>query len=165
LDTERQFFLELVDQHGSAVLAMLRRLCRNRHDADDVFQEVAARVWRNLHSRLSLRSPRAWLFTIAYRQFLDHAARQPAHVSLFDETATGADWRAIDPAAAAERSEEERMLDLAVGELPDKLRSVIVMHYTGGLSLRETAAAIGISVGTAKSRLSTGLEQLRRRLS
>jgi RNA polymerase sigma-70 factor (ECF subfamily) len=162
---ERQMFLELVDRYGAAMLAMLRRLCRNRHDAEDLFQEVAARVWRKLHSRPRLRSPKAWLLTIAYRQFLDHAARQPAHVALFDQDAHGRDWRAADPAMVAERSEEGRMLDLAVAELPAKLRSVIVLHYTGGLSLRETAAAIGVSVGTAKSRLNTGLEQLRRRLS
>ena len=51
LDAERQIFLELVNRHGATVLAMLRRLCGNPHDADDVFQEVAARVWRNLGSR------------------------------------------------------------------------------------------------------------------
>jgi RNA polymerase sigma-70 factor, ECF subfamily len=39
------------------------------------------------------------------------------------------------------------------------------LHYTGGLSLREIAKALGISVGTVKSRLNSGLEQLRRRLS
>ena len=75
MDTERQTFLDLVDRHGATVLAMLRRLCGNRHDADDVFQEVAAKVWLNLHSRPRLRSPRAWLLTVAYRQFLDHRAR------------------------------------------------------------------------------------------
>jgi RNA polymerase sigma-70 factor, ECF subfamily len=42
---------------------------------------------------------------------------------------------------------------------------VIVLHYTGGLSLRETAEAIGVSVGTVKSRLNSGLQHLRRRLS
>ena len=34
--------MDLLDAHGAAVLAMLRRLCRRRHDADDVFQETAA---------------------------------------------------------------------------------------------------------------------------
>ena len=41
---------------------------------------------------------------------------------------------------------------------------MFVLHYTGGLSLRETAAAMGIAVGTAKSRLSSGLIQLRKTL-
>jgi RNA polymerase sigma-70 factor (ECF subfamily) len=165
LDPERQDFLELVDQHGATVLGMLRRLCGNTHDADDVFQEVAVRVWRNLHARPRLRSPRAWLLTVAYRQFLDHRARQPVHSPLRDHDAPGRDWSATDPSTLMERSEEVRILDEAVKELPDLLRPVIVLHYTGGLSLRETAEAIGVSVGTAKSRLNSGLEQLRRRLS
>ncbi len=50
-DDHRQPFTDLLDAHGAAVLAMLRRLCGNRHDADDVFQETAARVWRHLGSR------------------------------------------------------------------------------------------------------------------
>ena len=144
---------------------MLRRLCGNVHDADDVFQEVAARVWRTMPSRPRLRSPRAWLLTVAYRQFLDHKARWPVHASLADDEPPGRDWSALDPSTLAERSDEGRILDEAVNELPEVLRSVIVLHYAGGLSLRETAAAIGISVGTVKSRLNSGLEQLRRRLS
>jgi RNA polymerase sigma-70 factor, ECF subfamily len=165
LDAERQVFLELVDRHGATVLAMLRRLCGNVHDADDVFQEVAARVWRNLGSRPRLRSPRAWLLTVAYRQFLDHRARWPVHASLSDCDPPGRDGSAIDPAMLAERSDEGRILDEAVDELPEVLRSVIVAHYTGGLSLRETAEVLGISAGTVKSRLNSGLEHLRRRLS
>ena len=90
---------------------------------------------------------------------------QPVHASLSDHDPPVRDWSASDPSALAERSDEARILDEAVNELPDTLRSVIVLHYTGGLSLRETAAAIGISVGTAKSRLNTGLEHLRRRFS
>jgi RNA polymerase sigma-70 factor, ECF subfamily len=165
LDAERQVFFELVDRHGATVLAMLRRLCGNVHDADDVFQEVAARVWRNLGSRPRLRSPRAWLLTVAYRQFLDHRARWPVHASLAVHDEPARDWSASDPALLAERTDEGKLLDQAVSELPEVLRSVIVAHYTGGLSLRETAKVIGISVGTAKSRLNAGLEQLRRRLS
>jgi RNA polymerase sigma-70 factor (ECF subfamily) len=165
LDAERQFFLALVEEHGATVMAMLRRLCGNWHDADDVFQEVAARVWRNLHARPRLRSPRAWLLTIAYRQFLDHRARQPVHAPLLEHDVPERDWSATSPLALAERSEEGRLIGEAVQELPDILRSVIVLHYSGGLSLRETARAIGVSVGTAKSRLNSGLQQLRGRLS
>jgi RNA polymerase sigma-70 factor (ECF subfamily) len=165
VDTERQIFLDLVDRHGATVMAMLRRLCGNPHDADDVFQEVAGRVWLNLHARPRLRSPRAWLLTVAYRQFLDHRARWPVHASLSDHDPPGRDWSAADPSAVAERSEEGRILDGAVNELPEALRSVIVLHYSGGLSLRETADVLGLSTGTVKSRLNSGLEQLRRRLS
>src|SRR6516225_6896777 len=72
---ERQF-LALLDDHGPVVLALLRRLCRNPHDAEDAFQETAVRVWRSLGSQPAVRNPRGWLLTIAYRTFLDQAARR-----------------------------------------------------------------------------------------
>ncbi len=72
--TDREIFLGLVDEHGAAVMALLRRLCGRGQDAEDLFQDVAIRVWRNLGSRPMLRNPRGWLMTIAYRVYLDHRA-------------------------------------------------------------------------------------------
>jgi RNA polymerase sigma-70 factor (ECF subfamily) len=154
---ERRVFLELVDSHGSAIVGMLRRLCGNPHDADDVFQETAVRVWRNLPNRPRLRNPRGWLATIAYRCFLDHCRRRSDHGGLEEAP----DHRLKGPDDQAEHSEECRRLNAAVEELPQPVREVIVLHYTGGLTLSQTAEAMGISVGTVKSRLNSALERLR----
>ena len=163
--TDRETFLELVDRHGAVALGLLRRLCGNGHDAEDVFQDVAVRVWKHLGERPRLRDDRAWLMTIAYRAYLDHQARRPpANVPLFDDdealSRAGSDR---DPVAIAERAELARLVNEAVAGLSPLLREVIVLHYTGGLSLRQVAAATGASIGTVKSRLNAGLEQLRRR--
>jgi RNA polymerase sigma-70 factor (ECF subfamily) len=166
MSADRETFLALVDEHGAAVLALLRRLCGHGHDAEDLFQDVAVRVWRNLRSRPTLRNPRGWLMTIAYRVYLDHQAKAPrlAPISGEDELpARGG--REQDPAVLTERRERCAIVEGAVAELSVATRSVVSLHYTGGLSLREIAKALGISVGTVKSRLNAGLEQLRRRLS
>ena len=160
-DGRRRFFLDLLDRHGAAVVSMLRRLCPSAHDVDDVFQETAMRAWRSLPGRGGLRNPRAWLLTIAYRSALDHRARRSRHAEFQD----GPDEKLADPSCQAQRSEECRRVNAAVAELPEPIRDVVVLHYTGGMTLRETAQAMGISVGTAKSRLSRGLEQLRKALS
>ena len=165
MDKDRETFTALVDEHGAAVLAMLRRLCGNAHDADDLFQDVAVRVWRHLGSRPIVRSPRAWLLTIAYHVYIDHQANRPCVAALIahdQALARGASDR--DPVAIAERAERAQLVNRAVGQLSPPLRSVIALHYTGGLSLRQVATTIGVSVGTVKSRFSAGLEQLRRRL-
>jgi hypothetical protein len=57
--TDRETFLALVDRHGAVALGMLRRLCGNGHDAEDVFQDVAVRVWKHLGERPRLRDDRA----------------------------------------------------------------------------------------------------------
>jgi RNA polymerase sigma-70 factor (ECF subfamily) len=168
VDQDRADFQSLLDEHGAATLALLRRLSGNPHDADDLFQEVAVRVWRNRKARPILRNARGWISTIAYRAFVDHLAARPCHATLEDDDRAffrvGPD-RDRDPVAIAEVAERARLLDSAVARLSPPLRTVIVLHYTGGLSLREVARAAGISVGTVKSRLNAGLEQLRGRLT
>jgi RNA polymerase sigma-70 factor (ECF subfamily) len=162
--TDREAFLALLDRHGSVALAMLRRLCGNRHDAEDVFQDVAARVWKHLGERPRLRNERGWLLTIVHRAYLDHQARRPpAHVQLFDDDdALGRNGADRDPVAIAERTERAEQVRAAIAELSPLLREVVVLHYTGGLSLRQVASATDSSIGTVKSRLNAGLEKLRR---
>jgi RNA polymerase sigma-70 factor (ECF subfamily) len=165
MPTDREIFLGLVERHGAVALAMLRRLCGNGHDAEDVFQDVAVRAWKHLGDRPRLRSERAWLLTIAYRAYLDHRARRPPpHRPLFDDEALGRAGSDRDPVAVAERAERARLVQGAVAGLSPPLREVVVLHYTAGLSLRQVAAATGVPVGTVKSRLSAGLDELRRRL-
>ena len=138
--TDRDIFLGLVDDHGAAVLAFLRRLCGRGHDAEDLFQEVAVRVWRNLGSRPVLRNPRGWLMTIAYRVFIDHQAQTHRHASLSDnEPLPARGGRDHDPAVVTERREQCEIVHAAVAELSPATRSVVALHYSGGLSLREIA--------------------------
>lgn len=153
-------FLALVDDHGPSVMALLRRLCRNTHDADELFQETAVRVWRGFARRPRLRNPRAWLMTIAYRAFLDHCGRRTQHEPLGEP----ADARAEPPDARAERDEQRSRVNAAIADLSEPIRQVVVIHYVGGLTLRQTAAAMGLSQGTVKSRLNAALTKLRRAL-
>jgi RNA polymerase sigma-70 factor (ECF subfamily) len=164
--TDREMFLRLVDRHGAGVLAMLRRLCGNGHDAEDVFQDVAVRVWKHLGERPRLWNDRAWLMTIAYRTYIDHQARQPPkHVPLFDDDeALARPTMERDPVAIAERAESAQLINQAVDTLSPPLREVIALHYTAGLSLRQVAEVTEASIGTVKSRLNAGLEQLRKRI-
>jgi RNA polymerase sigma-70 factor (ECF subfamily) len=158
LSDDARAFQVLLDDHGPVVMGVLRRLCRSTHDAEDVFQETAIRVWRGLAARPEIRSPRAWLLKIAYRAFLDTRRPRAAHgelPDLEDETQT-------NPAAAAELAEQTAELQAALESLPGPIREVIVLHYSGGLSLSEVAAAMEISLGTAKSRLNRALERMRK---
>ena len=74
-----------------------------------------------------------------------------------------ADTRSAAPESRAEESESSQRLAAAIETLSPPVRQVVVMHYTGGLSLRQTAAAMGLSLGTVKSRINRArLEPLRK---
>ena len=157
MNTERREFLELVETHGSAIWSVLRRMCGNAADADDVFQETALRVWRKFGDKPILRNPRGWLMTIAYRASIDHQTRRKSHDVLIDAP----DARLPSPDEQAEHTEECARLNATIDTLPAQYREVVVLHYTGGLTLQQTAEAMNISLGTVKSRLNTALERLR----
>jgi RNA polymerase sigma-70 factor, ECF subfamily len=158
---DRSEFLQMVDNHGAAVLALLRRLCGNMPDAEDAFQETAVRVWKSFDRRPPLRNPRAWLMAIAYRAFVDlHARRR--HGDVLTDVA---DFRTHSPGDAAVKVEEATQVGTAIEELSENLRQVVVLHYTGGLTLQETATALDIPIGTVKSRLGMALTKLRSILS
>ena len=153
-------FAALFEEYGPSVLALLRRLSGNQHDADDMFQDTAVRVWKRLDHRPILRNRRAWIMTIAYHVFLDHRAGRRT-------TKTDANHvQGQDPApdVRAEVAEDACRVNSAVAQLPIAVREVVLLHYSGGLTLRETARTMGINPGTVKSRLNTALKELRRRL-
>ena len=150
-------FLALLDAHGAALMGMLRRLSGNHHEAEDVFQETAVRIWRGIAARPKLRNPRAWVLTIGYRAFLTARGREQRHEGLQNPV----DDRTGSPGQMAERSEQCRRVQAAIARLPEPVRQVVVLHYVGGLTLSETAAAMEISPGTVKSRLNAALKKLR----
>jgi RNA polymerase sigma-70 factor (ECF subfamily) len=159
---DRDQFAAMLDAHGAAVLGLLRKLCGNMHDAEDLFQEVATRVWRHRDSWGRIRNLRPWLMTIAYRVFIDGGSKSPNQTMHVYEDDTHSP---IVPSAAGrllETQEARQAVEDALTALSPALRSVVALHYTGGLSLREVGQTLGISVGTVKSRLSAALDQLRR---
>lgn len=161
---KREEWIALVDAHGDALWVLVRKLCRRPQDAEDAFQEAAARAWRLWPGRAAIANPRAWLMTVGYRAFLDLRRKAAVHAASAAVEPDPVDHRHASPAAAAVAAEEACRVKSAVAALPDEVREVFVLHYAGGLSLAETAAAMGIKTGTAKSRLATGLNELRRRL-
>jgi RNA polymerase sigma-70 factor, ECF subfamily len=153
----QQEFLELLELHGATLMGMLRRLCCNHHNAEDVFQDTAVRIWRSFFSRPRLRNPKVWVMTIGYRAFLDTQRRQHKLEVLSDVV----DDRSGSPRQVAEHAEECDRLQSAISDLPEPIREVVVLHYVGGLTLSQTAAAMEISRGTVKSRLNAALTKLR----
>jgi RNA polymerase sigma-70 factor, ECF subfamily len=154
----RRQFVSLVEIHGAALMAMLRRLCRHEHDAEDAFQEAATRIWKGLATSRPVGNPRGWIMTIGYRAFVDLRRKS----NRCEDLPELPDLRVNSPPQHAIANEEARRVRSALADLPPQVREIVVLHYTGGLSLQETADAMMLPLGTVKSRLNSALSQLRR---
>jgi RNA polymerase sigma-70 factor (ECF subfamily) len=129
------------------LFSYIRRLLRNREDADDVYQETVARVLqlaRRGRLRDNGRHTRALLFTIAHNLAVDqHRLRR---------------WTA-EPAEGTEASPDEplagvlarQQLDMALDELPDVQRQALLLRVFGELSYNEIAQGLSATEGQVKT--------------
>ena len=135
-------------------------------DAEEVAQDAFVKAHRAL-GRFRSGSPfRPWMLKIvaneARNRRVSSGRRHSLELRLADEPPSGGAAPSSESAAIA--AEERRALLRAIAALRDDDRLVIVARHLLGLSEQETAAAIGVRVGTVKSRLSRALVRLRAEL-
>jgi RNA polymerase sigma factor (sigma-70 family) len=139
--------------HGPLLLAAARAIARDEAEAEDLVQTTFERA---LRAGPAIREPlaiRAWLLTVQTREAL-RVVRRLRRTLRLDPTIHEM------PVGGPDTSESIE-LDETLGRLSRPIRAAVVLHHMIGLSVRETADALGVTENTAKARLKTGLARLR----
>ena len=156
----------LVRRHADALLRFLERMTRDRHRAEELFQETWLAVWRGRRGYDPESPFRAWLYRIALNKCREAGRRRREPVVANGERSPGERAASGNPSPAQSAATSEaaaRAVD-ALDRLPPRQRAVTVMRIYGGLSLREIAEATGRGEGTARANLHHALRRLRREL-
>jgi RNA polymerase sigma-70 factor (ECF subfamily) len=155
-------FEELLDLYGARVQRLARRFLDNPSDVDDVTQEIFIDIHRCIGAYRGDSALMTWIYRIAANHCLRHRERtRPESLPYEDRTAGAAtDWRAYPEQSVARRELSDQVYR-ALGRLPELHRDVVVLHELHGLTYQECAAALGVPVGTVKSRLSNAFRRLR----
>ena len=153
----------LVERHYGALMGYLYRLAGgDRLLAEDITQEVFLQVIRAIQQYQYPRPFKPWLYAIATNLARNHYNRPDTRRTLSSDRLL---WERPASATAAEdailENDEAQQVAALLMALPDHQREVVVLRYYQALSLAEIADALGIPVGTVKSRLSLGLSRLR----
>jgi RNA polymerase sigma-70 factor (ECF subfamily) len=171
---ETRAFEELVHRYERELYSYLRRYTGDASVAEDVFQATFLQLHLKADQFEEGRKVRPWLYAIATNQAIDAQRRNRRHkmVSLDrrgQSDSSGDDIGSLvelltskEPGAAASLEGEERRkwIRNAIDELPDALREAVLLIYYQGLKYREAADALGIPVGTVKSRMHAALLKL-----
>ncbi len=153
----------LVATHGSQLRRFVFARARNLADVSDIVQEVYLRMLR-ISNVDSIRSPEAYLFTVAQHVVQQHTMSQSATPSavelaqLLNEPATTYD---ADPALALEAQQCLESLQRALEELSPKARATFMLHRRDGLSIDEIASRLETSRPMVKKYLMKALLHLR----
>lgn len=153
-------FGELVRRRQGWARALLRRMCSNAAEADDLAQEAFIKAWERIRD---LETPAAfpgWFRRIAVTTFLMAKRRQKAVFEEIDDASPIASDDSTPEAAAGAKIDLER----ALARLSDAERLCVTLNHGEGLSHSEIVEMTGLPLGTVKSHVLRGTEKLRRML-
>jgi RNA polymerase sigma-70 factor (ECF subfamily) len=156
---DREAFSVLAAGAVDRLYAIARLALRDTELAEDATQEALVRAWRDLPTLRDVERFDAWLYRLIVRSCADigrHRQRWRAEVTILPEPA-----EADSAAAVADRD----LIERGMRRLTVPQQTILVLTYYVGLSPSETADALEIPVGTAKSRLHYAIEALRAALA
>ena len=157
---------EVVRTHSARVYRLAYRLTGDRHDAEDLTQEVFVRVFKSLSS-YTPGTFEGWLHRITTNLFLDSVRRKNKirFEGLAEDAADRLAGREPTPAQAYFDNHLDADIERALAELAPEFRAAVVLCDIEGLSYEEIAATLGVKLGTVRSRIHRGRSQLRAALA
>ncbi len=157
---------EIVRQHSGRVFRLAYRLTGNRHDAEDLTQEVFVRVFRSLQSYRP-GTFEGWLHRITTNLFLDQARRKQRirFDALPDDAADRLPGLLPTPDVGYDEQRFDSDVELALADLPPDFRVAVVLCDIEGLSYEEIAETLNVKIGTVRSRIHRGRSLLRKALA
>ena len=152
---------EAVAEYTELLLSSAIRLCDNAADAEDLVSETQLAALSYLSRGGEIDDLHAWLFSVLHRRHNDMLRRKYRAVTV----TIGEDFDIPDDGEIDEdllRSEEAVQVRRAVAYLAKQYREIVVRHYFHGERVVDIADALGIPVGTVKSRLDFGRKQMKK---
>jgi RNA polymerase sigma-70 factor, ECF subfamily len=170
-------FETLVNERSGEIYGLLFRLTESSEEARDLTQETFLRAFQNIAQFRGESDLRTWIYRIAINQARNKwrwwkRRRRDATVSL-DATAEDGKQTLLetlradtgrDPERDTLANERERVLRKGLSGLRRVYRETVILRDIEGFAYEEIAVALSISVGTVKSRLARGRQELRRLL-
>jgi len=162
---DRHAFEEFVDGYGARVHRLVRRYVSHEADAEDVTQEIFLDLYRCINNFRGEATLSTWVYRVALNHCLRHRERTTPAVQSLDEMGHERGHEPHDsggdPVRWAARRELCGQVHVALDDLSDVHRDVVILHELHGLTYRECAAILEVPVGTVKSRLSNAFRALR----
>lgn len=156
----REAFALLLPRYRDKVFRLIFSMLRDHALAEDTTQEVFLRIWRALPGFAGQSQLSTWIYAIARNGALSEIRKRKPTVSLDQSDEDG--YNPILASLAA--PEEDDSATVSVGQLldqlPERYRQAVVLFYMEDKSYEQTAASLGLPLGTVKALLHRARKRL-----
>lgn len=161
-DGDESLFRRLVEEHSPRLLAVVRPFAADLDEAHDLLQETWRRVYEKRMGYSGSGTLLGWLYAVCRSVCLAEARKRSSRSEATLEPARLMGSSTAGPDSLAEQAQLQRSIRVALLELPERERDVVILRMLDGVSTRETAERLGCAEGTVKATLHHALKKLKR---
>jgi RNA polymerase sigma-70 factor (ECF subfamily) len=155
-DGDDEVFRHLVERYGNVMYGTAFLMTRDATESADCVQEAFVSAWRAIGGFRPGSPVKPWLVHIVVNRVISNRRRRSLPLMPIPDA-----LQLAGPDRTADEVEAREMVRLGLTELSSEYRQVVLLRYFAGLTVLETAAALGWPDGTVKSRLHRALAQMR----
>jgi len=151
-------------QHEAWLRRVLRGRIGNRHEVDDLMQEIALAVCRSSALPEDPHRVASWLYRLAVRQAINFHRKRGRKTNAQPSADLDVTSPTVEPIDWLMQIEKTESIRRAVSELPVRDREILMLKYTENWSYQELAQHLGIKTKTVEYRLARARDRLRTRI-
>ncbi len=160
---DQRSFHELVAQYDAKIMTLALQILQNKEDAEDVYQEVFIKAWKNLPTFEFKSDFYTWLYRITSNTcFSFRSGKQRHHM---DNIQLEEGYHDAFEEVTPDRNDQQEQIITQVEALPQKQKTVFVMRYYQGHKIKDIANLLGLSPGTVKRYLHRATLKMRKDLA
>lgn len=165
---DQSAFTAILEAYWEAVKGHLRSHTQNTEDLEDLCLITFTQAFRSLHQFDAQYALATWLFAISDRVFIDFMRKKELRITPLEENDSGDDEVAVIQPIAPQSTDDlllqnqrNEALNQLLNQLPPTHRRILELRYLREFSYPEIAEALGISLGTVKSKVFRATQLLR----
>jgi RNA polymerase sigma-70 factor (ECF subfamily) len=158
-------FAELFRNYWPCVYAGCLRLTKSPEQAKDLAQDIFLRLWDHRLRLAEVQHLDAFLYTISHNLLVNHFRKKVLSVSNTEFLADHFRQQASDPRESLEYKDLECQMQVAINQLPPRVKEVFLLHRVQGLNHGEISEMLNISVVSSKTYIVRALKNIRAFLS
>lgn len=157
---DKQAFNELVLRHKDRLYTVAVQLLGDSDEAEDVTQDTFLRAYEKLAEFRGDAQFSTWLYRICYNLCMNRLTRKRVdrQEGIYPEALPNGEEQGLEQLIL---QEQQDLMHGAIAQLAVEFRETVTLYYTGQLSYEEIASLLALPVGTVRSRLHRGREQLK----